>query len=83
MTPAAIFNSVFNVLYWGIFILLMARMVLSWTNFGGYELRAWVYRLTEPLLRPIRNVLPQSGGMDFSPMVLMFGLSTYTITPST
>ena len=70
MTPAAIFNSVFNVRYWGIFILLMARMVLSWTNFGGYELRAWVYRLTEPLLRPIRNVLPQSGGKGLPPYEL-------------
>lgn len=74
MTPAAIFNSIFNILYWGIFILLMARMVLSWTSIGGYQLRFWVHRLTEPLLQPIRNLLPQSGGMDFSPMVLMFGL---------
>lgn len=64
----------FNIFYWGIFILLMARMILSWTNIGGYQLRYWVFRLTEPLLAPIRNRLPQSGGVDFSPMVLIFGL---------
>jgi YggT family protein len=64
----------FNLFYWAVFILLMARMILSFTNFGGYELRRWVYRLTEPLLAPIRSRLPQSGGMDFSPMVLIFGL---------
>ena len=74
MDPAVIFLNLFNLLYWGIFILLMARMVLSWTNIGGYQLRSWVYRLTEPLLQPIRNLLPQSGGVDFSPMVLLFGL---------
>ncbi|HSG15834.1 MAG TPA: YggT family protein [Anaerolineae bacterium] len=74
MNPAVLFSSLFNLLYWGVFILLMARMVLSWTNIGGYQLRSWVYRLTEPLLQPIRNLLPQSGGVDFSPMVLMFGL---------
>ncbi len=64
----------FNIAYWAVFILLMARMILSWTNVGGYELRYWVYRLTEPLLAPIRNRLPQSGGIDFSPMVLLFGM---------
>ena len=74
MNPGVIFLNLFNLLYWGIFILLMARMVLSWTNIGGYQLRYWVYRLTEPLLQPIRNLLPQSGGIDFSPMILMFGL---------
>ena len=64
----------FNLVYWAVFILLMARMILSWTNVGGYQLREWVYRLTEPLLAPIRRLLPQSGGVDFSPMVLLFGL---------
>ncbi|MFN2224250.1 MAG: YggT family protein [Chloroflexota bacterium] len=64
----------FNLAYWAVFVLLMARMILSWTNIGGYQLRYWVYRLTEPLLSPIRNRLPQSGGVDFSPMVLLFGL---------
>lgn len=64
----------FSLVYWVVFILLMARMILSWTNVGGYQLRYWVYRLTEPLLAPIRNRLPQSGGIDFSPMVLLFGL---------
>jgi YggT family protein len=64
----------FNIFYWVIFILLMARMILSWTNIGGYQLRYWVYRLTEPLLAPIRSRLPQTSGVDFSPMVLIFGL---------
>ncbi len=66
--------SLFNLVYWAVFILLMARMILSFTSFGGYQLREWVYRLTEPLLAPIRSRLPQSGGMDFSPMVLLIGL---------
>jgi YggT family protein len=28
-----------------------------------------IYQLTEPLLAPIRRLLPQGGGMDFSPIV--------------
>ena len=33
-----------------------------------------LYRLTEPVLRPIRRVLPNLGGVDLSPVVLLFGL---------
>ena len=32
------------------------------------------YRLTEPALRPIRNFLPNLGGIDLSPIVLILGL---------
>jgi YggT family protein len=30
-----------------------------------------LHRLTEPLLRPIRNVLPNLGGIDISPIILL------------
>ncbi|MEM9221119.1 MAG: YggT family protein [Pseudomonadota bacterium] len=33
-----------------------------------------LYRLTEPALRPIRNILPDLGGLDLSPLVLLLGL---------
>jgi YggT family protein len=33
-----------------------------------------IYTLTEPALAPIRRALPAMGGLDFSPMVLLFGL---------
>lgn len=33
-----------------------------------------IYTLTEPALGPIRRALPAMGGLDFSPMVLLFGL---------
>jgi YggT family protein len=33
-----------------------------------------VYRLTEPVLEPIRRVMPMIGGLDLSPMVLLFAL---------
>lgn len=32
------------------------------------------YQLTEPALRPIRNLLPSLGGLDFSPIILILGL---------
>lgn len=33
-----------------------------------------LYRLTEPVLRPIRNVLPNLGGIDVSPIVALLGI---------
>ena len=33
-----------------------------------------MFGLTEPVLEPIRNLLPPMGGLDFSPMVLLMGL---------
>ena len=63
-----------DVLYFAVFILLIARFILSISNIGPYQLREWVFRLTEPLLAPIRRLLPSSGGVDFSPMVLLLGI---------
>ncbi len=33
-----------------------------------------LYQLTEPLLKPIRNVLPSMGGLDLSPLALLLGI---------
>ena len=54
-----------------LFIVVTGRILISWINprFEGPVAR-FLYETTEPLLSPIRRVLPQSGMMDFSPMVL-------------
>lgn len=52
--------------------LLIARVVLSWTKpTGGGGLVAFVYQATEPILAPIRRLLPPTGGIDWSPLVAM------------
>ena len=60
--------------------LLIAAAVLSWlVAFNVVNTRNQVvhmagdflYRVTEPLLRPIRNVLPNLGGIDISPVILI------------
>jgi YggT family protein len=58
-----------------IWFLLIARVVLSWTNpRGGGSLVAFIYQATEPILAPIRRVLPPSGGIDWSPLIAMLVL---------
>jgi YggT family protein len=51
-------------------IILLARVLLSWVQVDpNNQLVKIIYQLTEPLLAPIRRLLPQGGGMDFSPIV--------------
>jgi YggT family protein len=60
--------------------LLIAAAVISWLvafnviNTRNDFVRAvwdFLYRITEPALRPIRNLLPNLGGIDISPIILL------------
>ena len=60
--------------------LLIAAAVLSWLiafnvvntqNQVVAMLAEFLYRITEPLLRPIRSMLPNLGGIDVSPVILI------------
>lgn len=63
-------------------IVIFGRVLLSWfpTPPGGVlaGLQSFTYMLTEPVLGPLRRVLPTVGmggmGLDLSPLVLMFGI---------
>jgi YggT family protein len=51
-------------------IILLARVVLSWVQVDPRNpIVNLINQLTEPLLAPIRRMLPQGGGLDFSPMI--------------
>ena len=51
---------------------LLARIILSW--FPNVDRRnpiiQFLFDITEPVLRPVREMLPQSGMFDFSPMIV-------------
>jgi YggT family protein len=67
-----------------VWFLLLARVVVSWTNpRGGGGLVAFIYQATEPLLAPIRRVLPPTAGIDWSPLVaiLLLGVIIRIVTP--
>lgn len=58
-------------------VLVLARVVVSWmAPSGGGGLVAFIYQVTEPLLAPIRRVVPPSGGIDWAPLIatLVLGL---------
>jgi YggT family protein len=53
-------------------VVLLARIFMSWMNPDpNNQVVEWIYRLTEPVLAPVRRMLPISGmGIDFSPIVV-------------
>lgn len=57
-----------------IFSWLVAFNIVNQNNRFIMSLGYMLYRLTEPALRPIRNFLPNMGGLDLSPVVLIVGL---------
>ncbi len=68
----------------GLYIfVLIASAIFSWLcAFGVVNARnpfvamvgQFLYAVTEPVLRPIRRILPATGGIDLSPMVLIIGI---------
>lgn len=50
---------------------LIAFNVINTQNRFVYTVSDMLYRLTEPVLRPIRNIMPNLGGIDLSPIVVI------------
>ena len=72
-------DSLISLYLWCLFIFV----ILSWLiNFGIvntqnrfiYLLMDFLYKITEPALRPIRRFVPNFGGIDISPIILVLGL---------
>jgi len=67
-------------------VAVQALVVLAWLVVLGRVLMSWIdprlerpisrvlYRWTEPVLAPVRRVLPQTGSLDLSPLVVLLGL---------
>jgi YggT family protein len=76
---AILVDKVIDIYTW----IVIASAIMSWlVAFGVVNTRNQVirmvvdllYRVTEPALRPIRRVLPNLGGIDISPVILLLGL---------
>lgn len=71
--------TVLDVYFW----FVIAMVVMSWLigfnviniqNPFVRQVQYVLYRVTEPLLGPIRRFMPDLGGVDLSPMVLLIGV---------
>ncbi len=57
-------------------LLILGRVLLSWIDTSRRsELSVFLHRATEPVLAPIRNLLPPMGMLDLAPMIALIVLS--------
>ncbi len=86
-----------DTILWLYLLVIIVTVILSWLlafnviNGSNPYVRQVAYamrRLTEPLLAPIRNVLPDLGGIDISPIILLLAIQflrmfipPYTVRP--
>ncbi|MDP5253917.1 MULTISPECIES: YggT family protein [unclassified Vibrio] len=82
LTPSLLFVGVLSLakaagslLFW----VLLIRAILSWVSQGRSPMEYVMHQLTEPLLAPIRRVLPELGGLDLSVLVLFIVLQFLNI----
>lgn len=60
-------STVLQLMFWIIFI----RAIMSWFSNGTNPLELVLHQLTEPLLAPVRRIIPPIGGLDLSVIVVL------------
>jgi len=72
---AGVLFFVINIYYWAIIASIIMSFVMMFSgNMNPHPALQLIWQLTEPVMRPIRNVIPPMGGLDFSPIVIFIGI---------
>jgi YggT family protein len=66
---------IYKFIYW----LIIIRVIISWVHPSNVDPRwkkilSFIYRFTEPILGPIRSLIPATFGLDFSPFIALIAL---------
>lgn len=72
-------DALFGVMKFGLLIYIILGLLVSFAVVNSHNqvvgmVMSTLHRLFEPLLRPIRNILPHLGNIDFSPVLLFIAL---------
>lgn len=72
---AAFLANFLRFLVMALWLLILARVILSWVDPGGRSrFAAFVISTTEPILAPVRRILPPTGMFDLSPLIVLLVL---------
>lgn len=86
---AGILSMILDVVWW----IIVVQAIMSWligfnviNTHNEFVRQVWTSldRMTEPLYRPIRKILPDFGGLDLSPIVILIALQAidmYALQP--
>lgn len=67
----SILISIVNIIEWILILLVFVSVVLSYFMDPYHPVRRGVDRIVEPMLSPIRRIVPLVGMLDFSPLILI------------
>jgi len=54
-----------------LWLLIVVRVLISWLAPSGGGFVAFIYQATEPILAPIRRIVPPTGAVDWAPLIAM------------
>mgnify|MGYP005835454751 CR=1 FL=1 len=59
-----------DLLFWALNLAILIRVVLSWVNVSPYNpFASFIYQITDPIIEPLRRIVPPMGMLDLTPMV--------------
>ena len=65
--------SIINIAFEILIIIIFIRIILSWFPHNQYQpLIKLIYQISDPILNPIRNIVSPIGGIDISPIIVIF-----------
>jgi YggT family protein len=74
--PVIIASKLLGLLIWVYIIIIIIQAVISWIQPGSYSpFTVLLYQLSDPLVRPVRRYIPVTGGIDWSPFIVLISLN--------
>lgn len=65
----------FELFFLALWLLIFGRVIMSFVDpTGRNQISAFLIQTTEPILGPVRRLLPQTGMFDFSPLIVLLVL---------
>ena len=68
--------SFIDLLFYALSLAILIRVIISWLNVNPYNpLVSFIYQITDPILVPLRRIIPPLGMIDITPLVALILLS--------
>jgi YggT family protein len=68
--------SFIDLLFWALNLAILIRVIVSWLNVSPYNpIIAFIWQITDPILEPLRRIVPPIGMIDITPILAMVVLS--------
>ena len=66
-----------NIVFYSVLAIIVVSFLAPQSNHPAVE---FVWQLTEPVMAPLRNLIPPIGGLDFSPILLFIGINVMRVS---